>query len=143
MKMATAYQRNGRVFLHSNSKTTAGVWIMTKPVLAATSTDATELGRCVISVLNGSHEGIAHPMSWKGLFEPMLQLVGVKTLKEFMKLCKCVEIQFDEERIYFLPTKNLGVTGGFEPLEARLGPVLVGDQCILGEVLSSTFDYAQ
>lgn len=142
MKKATAYQREGKVFLHSLSKTTAGIWILSKPVLVQTSIDALSLGQSVLTVLNGSFEEVAHPTSWKGLFDPVLQQAGVKTLSAFMKKCKCVEIESDMSAVSFLPTKNLGSAGGFEPLEARVGPVALGGASDVGEKLKAAFDLA-
>jgi hypothetical protein len=142
MKKATAYQREGKVFLHSLSKTTAGVWILSGPVLAQTSIDVSSLGQNVLATLNGSFEQVAHPTSWKGLFDPVLQQVGVKTLSTFMKKCKCVEIESDAGVVSFLPTKNLGSSGGFEPLCAKVGPIALSDASGVGEKLNAAFDLA-
>ncbi len=142
MKKATAYQRDGKVFLHSLSKTTAGVWILSGPVLAQPSVDAASLGQSVLAVLNGSAEQVAHPTSWKSLFDPVLQQVGVKTLSTFMKKCKCVEIESDARGVSFLPTKNLGSLGGFEPLVAKIGPVALGDASDVAERLGAAFNLA-
>lgn len=142
MKKATAYQREGKVILHSLSKTTAGVWILSGPVLTQTSIDVSSLGQDVVTMLNGSFEKVAHPTSWKGLFDPVLQKVGVKTLNAFMKKCKCVEIESDAGVVSFLPTKNLGSSGGFEPLCEKVGPIALSDASGVGEKLNAAFDLA-
>jgi hypothetical protein len=142
MKKATAYQRDGKIFLHALSKTTAGVWILSEPVFTQTPIDVTSLGESVIAVLDGSLEQVAHPKNWKGLFDPILQQVGVKTFNTFMKKCKCVEIECDSERISFIPTRNLNSSGGFEPLSARIGPLLLGSNSNVGEKLNVAFNLA-
>jgi hypothetical protein len=120
MKRATAYQRGERIILHASSKTKAGVWILSAPVLAADQTDPRHLGEGVLEALDGSREGVPHPISWKGIFDPVLQLAGVKSWGTFAKMAKCVQIEFGTNRIALLPTKNLGAKDGFEPLPAKL-----------------------
>src|SRR5260370_31531114 len=120
MKRATAYKRGDRIFLHASSKTTAGVWMLTPSVLAPDQGDPAYLGRAILDALEGSEEGIAHPNSWRGIFDPLLQLAGVKSWDAFAKSARCVEIEFGTNRVSFLPTKNLGAKDGFEPLPARV-----------------------
>src|ERR1019366_4670553 len=109
MKRAIAYQRRGQLFLHASSKTKAGVWILSPPVLTCSMEDTSRLAGCVAETLSGSNEGVPHPSSWKGLFDPVLRLAGVKSWKIFVNSAKCVEIELDAERVSFIPTKNLGV----------------------------------
>ena len=142
MKKATAYQREEKIFLHSLSKTNAGVWILSEPVLAQASIDTPTLGRSVLAVLNGSMEQVAHPTNWKGLFDPMLKQAGVKTLNSFMKKCKCVEIESDAGLVSFLPMKNQGSSGGFESLDMKVGPIALSEASDVGEKLNSAFDLA-
>lgn len=142
MKKAAAFQRGGKIFLHASSKTTAGVWIMDEPLLVVDSPDATQLGSCVVIALNGSRENVPHPTIWKGHFDPMLRLVGVKTLNAFMKANKCVEIESAAGQISFTPTKNLGTTGGFEPLDTKVIQVMLGTPDSLGRSLFAAFDEA-
>jgi len=120
MKRATAYKREDRIFLHASSRTTAGVWILTAPVLAPDRDDRAHLGSAVLHALEGSQEGIEHPTSWKGIIDPVLQLAGVKSWDAFAKSARCVEIKFGTNRVSFLPTKNLGAKDGFEPLSAQI-----------------------
>jgi hypothetical protein len=139
MQRATAYQRGGKIFLHASSKTTAGVWILTKPVFAAEPTNASQLGQYVIDALNGSKEQVPHPTMWKGLFGPVLQLAGVKALNTFIKSAKCVEIELNADYVSFIPTRNLGVDEGFEPLDMKARQTAFGTPDNLGKALLAAF----
>ena len=119
MKKATAYKRDERIFLHASSRTVAGVWILTAPVLVVDQNDPVHLGQAILDVLRASHEGVEHPTSWMGLFDPVLKLAGTGSWGAFAKAAKCVEIEFGTNRISLIPTKNLGPRDGFEPLPAK------------------------
>ena len=139
MQRATAYQRDGKIFLHASSRTTAGVWILSEPICAFEPTSVPLVVKHVIDALNGSKEKVPHPKTWKGLFDPVLQLAGVKALNTFMKSAKCVEIEFDVDRVSFIPTKNLGVDEGFEPLGIKTRKTEFGNPESLGNYLLSAF----
>jgi hypothetical protein len=47
MRAATIYERKGRLYIHSSSQTTAGVWIINAPVLAVDKKDIGEVGRAL------------------------------------------------------------------------------------------------
>jgi len=97
-----------------------GVWILADPVLVSEQNDPVRLGNKILTVLDGSKENIAHPTSWTGQFDVVLKLAGVRTWSVFAKSAKCVEIEFETNRISFLPTRNLGGKGGFEPLSTKV-----------------------
>jgi hypothetical protein len=121
MKRATAYKRGQQIIiLHASSRTNVGVWILSAPVLVAEQNDPVQLGNAILTVLDGSKENIAHPTSWTGRFDVVLKLAGVKTWSVFAKSAKCVQIEFETNRISFLPTRNLGAKDGFEPLPAKV-----------------------
>lgn len=143
MQKAVAYQRDGKIFLHASSETTAGVWILDEPVMAAEPADASQLGQQIIDALNGSKEKVPHPTTWKGLFDPILHLAGVKSFKTFLKSAKCVGIESDAGRVSFIPTKNLGVDEGFEPLSIKASQTAFGEPDSLGNSLLSAFDDAE
>jgi len=119
MKLATAYMKDGRIFLHASCKTTAGVWILCRPVLVWDRSDSGSLGEMIFDVLDGSQENVPHPKQWKGGFDPVMQLAGVKSWSSFARSAKCVGIEFATNRVSFVPTKNLGARDGFEPIEAK------------------------
>lgn len=142
MKRATVYKRGESVIVHAMSKTTAGVWILTPPVACVSMADTVRLSQAVVSALNNSTEDVVHPTSWKGRFDPVLKLAGVKTFSAFIKTCRCLEVELDAGQITLIPTRNLGSSGGFEPIGMKIGPVEFTDQGTLGKWLLSAFDSA-
>jgi hypothetical protein len=117
MKMAMAYKRGKRTLLHASSRTTAGVWILSAPVVAAD--EDTYLGRLILEALDRSQENVPHPTSWEGGLDPLLEVAGTKNWKTFVKSTRCVGIEFETNRVTFLPMKNLGAKDGFVPLEGK------------------------
>jgi len=126
MKAATIYERKGKLYVHSSSKTTTGVWVINPPALAVEKEDTGEVGRAVRECLAASREGVSHPKSFTNLFDPVLNLAGVKSFATFVKSAKCVEVETsDDGAVTLIPTRNEGVDDGFVPLssgtEAALG----------------------
>lgn len=120
-RSASAYLRNGIIYLHSLSKTINGVWVLSKPVIKVDFlNDTDKLSQAVNEVLEGSEIGIAHPTSWSGLFDPMLEVSGIKSKKTFYKGAKVVLIDSsDLTDINFTPTKFLNSSEGFQPIEDK------------------------
>lgn len=133
MKAATAYKRGNILYLHSSSKTTAGVWIATPP-FATVLTDTTVLakGEAILEAINASQDGVPHPTSWNGLINPLLELAGVRTWATFMKSAVCVGIEFDDGRLKLIPNRNLGPKDGFEPVLPSM--VVLSGQASPGEI---------
>ena len=119
MKAATAYKRGNALYLHSSSKTTAGVWIATPPFTKVdTDALASSKGEAILQAIWGSQEGVPHPTNWKTLIDPLLALAGVKSWGTFMKNAACVGVESDAARLRLIPNRNLGPKEGFEPLLA-------------------------
>lgn len=121
MKRAIVYKRMSKYFVHASSRTTEGVWILTEPWLSADATVNDErLGEIIQAALAGSVSGIPHPTEWSGLLDPLLRLAGVNSWAKFAEAAASAEIETNDGTISILPTKNLGVEGGFEPLPSRI-----------------------
>lgn len=120
MKCATAYLIERKILVHPSSKTVDGVWILSEPVTCLDDSAPNEvLGRALADALQRSVTGVAHPTQWKGLFEPVLRLAGIKTWSSFARQARSVEIEMDGSRIMFVPTKNLGADEGVEPISGK------------------------
>lgn len=119
MKAATIYGRGSKIYVHSLSKTTAGLWIINTPVISVDGGDFRALGRSLQKCLEASSECIPHPKSFTDLFEPMLDLAGVKSFNTFVKSAKCVEIELNGEMATLIPTRNEGADDGFAPLPEK------------------------
>lgn len=117
MKAATIYERKDRLYVHSSSKTTAGIWVINPPILAVTKEDVGNVGRAVRACLVASREGVPHPKSFSNLFDPVLDLAGVKSFGTFAKSAKCVTVETNDDAVVTLiATRNGGVEDGFVPL---------------------------
>lgn len=120
MKAATIYERNGKLYVHSSSKTTAGVWVINAPVVTARKENVGEIGRSIRACLAASREDVPHPKSFTNLFDPMLTLAGVKSFSTFVKSAKCVEVEtVNDETVMLIPTRNEGAEDGFTPLSNK------------------------
>jgi len=119
MKSATIYERGARLFIHSSSKTTAGLWIISPPVLIASKEDSDEVGRSIKLCLEASIQDVPHPTSFKNLFDPVLELAGVKSFNTFLKSAKCVEVEMVGKTTNLIPTRNGGTKEGFVPLPGK------------------------
>jgi hypothetical protein len=117
MRRAIAYQKGDDIFFHPSSKTVAGVWILSDPIIKLKIYDHEKLGMAALDALNHSKTSVPNPLVWKGLFDPMLREARVKSWSAFSKSAKCVEIEFSTNRISMLPTRNLGAKSGFESLD--------------------------
>jgi hypothetical protein len=131
MKLATIYERKGKVYVHSSSRTTAGIWIINAPVLAVDASDMAGVGSAVRRCLAASREGVPHPQSFERLFDPVLILAGVKSFNTFVKSAKCVEAEArDDASLTLTPTRNEGVDGGFAPLPNTTEAGLDSDEAV-------------
>lgn len=134
MKRASIYNKNGKMFAHSLSMTTSGVWILSDPCFMFDQNDTVEnIGECVLNTLNGSKEGIPHPISWKGNFDPILKLARESTWESFSKGAQLYDVGYDGEIISFTPYANLGKKEGFEAKmnetisKKRLSATMIGE----------------
>ncbi|MEQ9242324.1 hypothetical protein [Roseovarius indicus] len=138
MRAATIYERKGKLYVHSSSKTTAGVWVINAPVLAVEKEDTSEVGRAVRECLAASREGAPHPKSFTSLFDPVLNLAGVKSFATFVKSAICVEAETSDDAVVMLiSTRNEGVDDGFTPLPNKTEAALVADE-VLGSAVVAT-----
>jgi len=143
MKKATSYLRGQRVFTHASSKTTAGVWILELPALVTDVADVATLGKQVAQALQASKEGVPHPVSWKGIFDPVLNLAGVKSWATFVKPARCVGIEWGADQVSFTSTENLGTDGGFNDISRSDVSTTLSDAEALGRGLLAAFEQSK
>lgn len=142
MLHATAYLRGSKVIVHPLSETMDGVLILDSPVTISDFSNSLELGKNVVDALNASKTHVDHPSMWKGLFDPVLNLAGVKSQSAFMKSNRCVFIKSNGSEIEMIPTKNMGVKGGFEHLIELALKTNSKDNFEIGYQLTATFSYS-
>lgn len=111
MNRAVAYERKGRFFIRSASKTTVGVWIDDGACFTADgSAPPVEIGAAVQAALAESRTGVPHPTDWKHVCSALLAVAGVRSMLTFERSAKRVEIVSDEQ-IVLSPTRNRGRDG--------------------------------
>ena len=118
-KFACIYERDGALYIHSWSKTTAGGWIFSEPVRRCSKDNPDELGQLVLECLAASRSGVRHPKSWTGLLDPLLKLANVRSERMFNKGAKCVNVAMEGEQITFSPMQNLTPKGDFVELPTK------------------------
>jgi hypothetical protein len=111
-KMASAYLRNGKVFLRPVSRTTQGSWRASDPVLLASESDK-DLGSKVLDVLSRSMQGVPERAPEKEHDDPMLKAAGLRSFNAFSDFAKCVSISMDDDVVVLTPTKNGGPRNRF------------------------------
>jgi hypothetical protein len=131
MKTATIYEHRDKLYVHGNSRTTAGVWLLSMPVLVVAKEQVGEVGRAIRECLAASRDGILHPTSFTNLFDPVIALAGVKSYGTFAKWAKCVEVETTgDAAVTLIPTRNEGVRGGFSPLRDKTVATLSSDEAL-------------
>src|SRR5579859_6151532 len=108
-KSATAYKRGNAVFVHSNSQTTAGLWIAGPPYLKVAFEGPPEaIGNAVIEALNASKESLPQPKQdeWGRIFSPMLELAGTRSLGKFEQGALCCGLETEGEQLVITPNQK-------------------------------------
>lgn len=113
-KSATVYRRKQALYIHPQSLTTDGVWIVTEPVLKLneTASDA-DIGSAVRASLDRSHTNVPHPTNWGEITKILLRGIGVRSWSTFVQGASCVIIESAGEELSVMPTENQGARGGF------------------------------
>jgi hypothetical protein len=119
MKYASAYLRNGQVFLNPISKTTKGL-LMTWDPLVISSEEDPELGKKVLWVLSQSTVEVPHPETFGIRSRAMAKAAGVRSYEAFADLAKCVTMDQSEEELVLTPTRNGGRGERFLHLKTKI-----------------------
>src|SRR5262249_55881027 len=107
-------------FVHASSRTTDGVWILTEPcVKLSEDCSDRDLGAAARAAVAASRTGVPHPQTWSGLLDPLLRQAGGKTWSAFARTATGAEIEEDGGKASVIPTGNLGVDEGFQPIPAK------------------------
>jgi hypothetical protein len=139
VKLAAAYLRSGKIFLHPESRTIKGFWITSEPILVTNENDQ-GLGEKLLQILAKSIQNVPDPevrgtasRSWNGA-QALIQAAGVRSYEAFADSAKCVGILFDDKEVVFTPTLNGGPRRRFlnlkkkircAPVEAEVGAAMM------------------
>ena len=141
MKHGTVYKRARGLYFHSDSETTAGVWIATAPYLQVSlDSGHAAIGDAVMRVLEASQQGIEHPTEWRGLFDPLLDLAKVNSWSVFMRNARLVSLELEHGALKVVPHRNLNAKEGFESIDEQAVEVSLEDgEEELGMALEEAF----
>lgn len=145
MKKASVYKLPSRFIVCPVSTTTSGIGIDSEPyIVLLASASAVELGEAINQALDSSHDGISHPLSWKGLAAPRLAAAGVRSETAFQKQASLVSITTDESTVTLTPHRNGGATGpdkGFSPIDECAVQVDAMAPKVRGEATFHVFEH--
>jgi len=117
MKSVTAYLRGEQLIFHTSSKTEAGFWICSKPILATTVNESPDvLGHLIKYLLSFSKSNVKQPDPNDNGFSEVLSVAGVNSWKTFTKNALSVSIDQNDGALKITPYKNGGSINGFEEL---------------------------
>jgi hypothetical protein len=118
MRYGAVYERRGKLIVHADSKTVTGVLISVPPyVVIEASSDLSEIGRTLRSVLEHSKVSVRHPEphEWDALARPLYDAVGAKSWGAFARGAHHVSVEADDTVIRLHPHENRGARDGFQP----------------------------
>jgi hypothetical protein len=121
MKYGAVYERRGKLIIHPDGKTTAGVLIGIEPflVIDKAATSASQIGASLRKVLTQSRANLRHPNpnEWDSVAAPLYAAAGVKSWGVFVRGALLTNVEADGTTIRLLPHENRGARDGFQPRE--------------------------
>jgi hypothetical protein len=123
-KSAGAYLLEDRIIVHSILIYKSGLAIASEPVLSAKlRDDSLEIGNLLLMALGSAETDITDPDKYEGNIKPVLNVAGVRSIKELHEQAMYCVIEQDETGYIITPTHNGGTRGnskGFQflPVEA-------------------------
>ncbi|SRR6266705_305001 len=136
---ASAFLRDGKIYIQAFSKTKNGVWIASGPVYVVEEKNSDQLGQKALDALGRSRQGVPHPTQaeWKAIQEPMLQAAGVKSWTTFAKGAKAVGLNLENDTITMEPSSDYANEGGTSLPEKKRYSKPVAQE--LGQALLEAF----
>jgi hypothetical protein len=124
VRLAAAYLRSEKIFLHPESRTIKGFWIACEPIIVTSENDKS-LGEQVLQTLAKSTQNIPDPESlatsdsWD-VIKTLVKAGGVRSYEAFANSAQCVGILLDEKEVVFTPTLNGGYRRRFLDLKTKI-----------------------
>jgi hypothetical protein len=148
MKLATAYERGGKLYVHGFSRTTAGMWVFCEPVLMPAE-EPEEVGRAIRASLAASRGDIPHPSQPEldVLDRPLLALARATSFDDFAEGATCVQVSMQDsvegEAITLIPLRNGGAREGFTTLEEKSQTITTDSDEELGSAVLAALAMAE
>jgi len=121
MMSATAYKRGDGIYLHSNSRTTMGLWIATPPFIRIHLDESEHVkGKAILETLAASGGTVEHPKQdeWNDVFCPMLRLAAVKSERAFEEGTLRCDLEVDGTQLRIVPCRQIRPGRGYESIES-------------------------
>jgi hypothetical protein len=111
-----------------DARTTTGVHVDRDPLSLPLETDVDALVAVLSEALGNSTRMVPHPAQseWKGGFQPILNVAGVRSYRAFMASAALVGVEDDGVQISVPPYRNLAPKAGFEPTHSAR-EIVIGD----------------
>lgn len=144
VKTATAYQKSDVIYVHSDSKSTAGLMVASPPYLKVEAKEPLSArGEAVLAALHASQEAVPHPRQgdWHLIFLPILQLARAQSLEEFEKDAVLCSLEAETPEVLRLtPHRKRGRDKGYIPLEREAITVpMTASPAEIGAALEEAF----
>lgn len=101
------------------------------------------MSRAINQALESSYDGVAHPISWKGLAAPRLVAASVKSEATFQQ-ASLVSLVIGGKTVTFTPHRNGGENRpdkGFSPIDEFAVRVAPKTEEVCGETAFRVFEY--
>jgi hypothetical protein len=124
VKLAAAYMRDEKIYLHPDSRTVKGFWIACEPILVTNENDKS-LGEQILHVLAKSTDNVPDPESlaksdsWD-VIKALVKAAGVRSYEAFADSAQCVGMMLDDKELVFTPTRNGGYRKRFLNLKTKV-----------------------
>jgi hypothetical protein len=112
-QLASLYVRRGTCFVTTMNCSADGFWFESDPLFVEDEVDVTVLSGRILQALAASRSNVPSPRRDK-LVSRLPGLAGVKSYGAFMKGVVHVSILSDGDEIKLTPTRNRGMSKGFE-----------------------------
>jgi hypothetical protein len=118
-RLATVYERRGRIFVSAEAKTRAGFWVTQLTGRCRPRPPLHALAATVLHALARSGGTVPTSPPSESPAKPLLQLARVKTYATFARGAKAVTVSQEESGITVVPMHNGGSRTGFTELDDR------------------------
>lgn len=112
IRMASVYERGGKLYFSPTSRTVTGLWILTPPIvdLELTAKNA-DKGDALLRMLNASTTEVPNPAPGTSAAAPLLTAANVASWSDFIRQARGIKIELHNGRLKFIPYKKVDDMG--------------------------------
>ena len=128
IKSACVYSWPDRLLVHSEFRTTSGVYVASPPYhLLSKEAVPSDIAEALLDALLQSKDNAIHPKDWKAIESALIEAAGFKTHRAFMNAARSCSVELVGSDIFITPTRNGGISGsekGFTAIKERTQKIL-------------------